>query len=231
MLKSSSLRLLLALLLAAMLIGCQSGTQSTENQDQAAGGETDASGGKSARKGGSGTAETVRVTVPAGTDLAVRLGAEINTGTTPAGAEFEGTLANALMAGETEVAAVGSTVTGKVTSVVSSGRLNRPAELSLVLTSLTVKGGEKVPITTNAWSSKGESHKKRNLEMIGGGGAAGALIGALAGGKKGAAIGGVAGAGGGTGVAAYTGKKEIALPPETKLDFKLASAVTVSMRK
>jgi hypothetical protein len=224
--------MLLTLLLAAMLVGCQSGTQSTENQDQAAGGETASSGGKSAKKGGgSGAAESVRVTVPAGTDLAVRLGAEINTGSTAAGTEFEGTLANALMAGGTEVAAVGSTVTGKVTSVVSSGRLNRPAELSLVLTSLTVKGGEKVPITTNAWSSKGESHKKRNLEMIGGGAAAGVLIGALAGGKKGAAIGGAAGAGGGTGVAAYTGKKEIALPTETKLDFKLASAVTVSMRK
>ncbi len=236
MLKSSSLRMLLTLLLAAMLAGCQSGTQSTENQDQATGGETASSGGKSAKKGGGGArgsaaAEMVHVTVPAGTDLAVRLGAEINTGTTAAGTEFEGTLANALMAGGTEVAAVGSTVTGKVTSVVSSGRLNRPAELSLVLTSLTVKGGEKVPITTRAWSSKGESHKKRNLEMIGGGGAAGALIGALAGGKKGAAIGGAAGAGGGTGVAAYTGKKEIVLPPETKLDFKLASAVTVSMRK
>lgn len=234
--KSSSVRMLLTLLLAAVLVGCQSGTQSTENQEEATGGEGAASAGKSAKKGGGGerrsaVAETVRVTVPPGTALAVRLGAEINTGSTAAGTEFEGTLANALMPGGTEVAAVGSTVTGKVTSVVSSGRLNKPAELSLVLTSLMVKGGEKVAITTDAWSSKGESHKKRNLEMIGGGGAAGALIGALAGGKKGAVIGGAAGAGGGTGVAAYTGKKEIVLPPETKLDFKLASAVTVSMRK
>ncbi|MBZ5542162.1 MAG: hypothetical protein LAO07_00600 [Acidobacteriia bacterium] len=234
--KSSSLRMLLTLLLTAMLVGCQSGTQSTENQEQGAAGSegaaSGASGGKSARKGGeSRAAEPVSVTVPAGTELAVRLGAEINSGSTAAGTEFEGTLANALMAGGTEVAAVGSTVTGKVTSVVSSGRLNRPAELSLVLTSLAVKGGENVAITTDAWSAKGESHKKRNVEMIGGGAAAGALIGALAGGKKGAAIGGAAGAGGGTGVAAYTGKKEIVLPPETKLTFKLSAPATVSIRK
>jgi hypothetical protein len=228
MMKSSSLRLLLPLLLAALLVGCQSGTPPAETQEGA--GES-ASGGGAGKTGGRAAAEQVSVTIPAGTELAVRLDSAIDTGTTPAGAEFTATLASPLVVAGTQVAAVGSTVTGKVTSVVSSGRLNRPAELSLVLTSLAVKGGSKVEIATNTWSMKGESHKKRNLEMIGGGAAAGALIGALAGGKKGAAIGGAVGAGGGTGAAAYTGKKEIVLPPETKLDFKLASAVTVSMRR
>jgi hypothetical protein len=57
------------------------------------------------------------------------------------------------------------------------------------------------------------------------------VIGALTGGKKGAAIGGAVGAGGGTGVAAATGKKEIRLAPETKLTFKLASPVTVTLNR
>ena len=133
--------------------------------------------------------------------------------------------------GGIEVAPVGSRVTGRVTHVVSSGRLNKPAELSMMLTSLTPQGGKETEISTNNWSAKGESHKKRNLEMIGGGGGVGAIIGAIAGGKKGAAIGGAVGAGAGTGAAAYTGKKEIALAPETKLNFELAAPASFTVRK
>jgi hypothetical protein len=152
----------------------------------------------------------------------------ISSATAEAGSTFEGTLAAPVSANGVEVAALGSAVTGKITDAVSSGRLSKPAALSLTLTSLTPKGGTEVAISTSTWSAAGESHKKRNAEFIGGGAAAGALIGAIAGGKKGALIGGAAGAGGGTGAAAYTGKKEISLPAETKLDFKLTDAVNIT---
>jgi hypothetical protein len=220
---------LLACLLTVLLVGCQSGTEQTGTTEPGAGTET-AAGGKAGAVP-KPAVETVKVTVPAGTEIAIRLGQALDSGTATEGAAFEGTLASALVSGGTEVAPLGSSVAGKVTNAVSSGRLNRPAELSLVLTALTVKGGEKVDISTNAWSMKGESHKKRNVEMIGGGAAAGALIGALAGGKKGAAIGGAVGAGGGTGVAAATGKKEIVLATETKLTFKLSAPFTITVRK
>ena len=77
---------------------------------------------------------------------------------------------------------------------------------------------------------KAQSHKKRDIEMMGGGAVGGALIGALAGGKKGAAIGTLVGGGGGTAVAAGTGKKEIRLQSETKLSFKLSEAITLPLR-
>ena len=212
-------------LLAAFLLACQPGTQQTETQGPEGTG-TAAGKGKRAEA----RAEE-KVTVPAGTELAVRLVEGIDTGKVSEGASFEATLAAALMVGGVEVAPIGAKVEGKVTNAVSSGRLNRPAELSLVLTSLATRDGKVVEISTDTWSAKGESHKKRNLEMIGGGAAAGAVIGALTGGKKGAAIGGAVGAGGGTGVAAATGKKEIQLAPETKLTFKLTSPVTVTLRR
>ena len=226
---------LTALCLALLFAGCKSSNQQTEQGGGEAAAEKGAGGGeKAGGKGARAGAQRVtegRVTAPAGTALSVRLSDPLDTGKTSEGASFEGTLAGPLVVHGLEVAPVGSGVTGKVTHVVSSGRLNRPAELALTLTSLTPKGGESVEIATNTWSAKGESHKKRNLEMIGGGGAAGALIGALAGGKKGAAIGGAVGAGGGTGVAAYTGKKEIVLPVETKLNFTFAQPVTFIVKK
>lgn len=217
--------------LAAFLAACQSSNQ--PQQAESPGGAQPESGGKLERRPSSSSAkaEPAAVTVPAGTTLEVRLGDAIDTGTVEPGASFEGTLAAPISVSGMEVAAVGSSVTGRVTDAVSSGRLKRPAELALTLTSLTPKGGREAAISTSTWSAKGESHKKRNAEFIGGGAAAGALIGALAGGKKGAAIGAGVGAGGGTGAAAYTGKKEIHLPAETKLDFKLSEAVTLTAAK
>ncbi|MBI4164446.1 MAG: hypothetical protein HY508_01790 [Acidobacteria bacterium] len=216
----------IAVLLAVLLVGCQPGTQTTESTE---GEGASSSSSSSSRKAAAG--EPMTVTVPAETPIKIRLGSAINTGTAQNGAAFEGTLAEAISVGGTVVAPVGNTVQGKITKVVSSGRLKTPAELSLVLTSLTVKGGNTVDISTSTWSMKGKSHAKRNVEFIGGGAGAGALIGALAGGKKGAAIGAAAGAGAGTAGAAATGKDEINLAPETALSFKLASAVEVSVSK
>ena len=168
---------------------------------------------------------------PADTPISIRLGSTIDTGTAEDGGAFEGTLAEALSVGGTVVAPTGSAVEGKITKAISSGRLKTPAELALVLTSLTVKGGKEVAISTNRWSMKGGSHAKRNVGMIGGGAGAGALIGGLTGGKKGAAIGAAVGAGAGTAGAAATGKDEITLPPETALNFKLASPLEVTVAK
>ncbi len=241
MVKKLWLRWMAIVVVAFIFASCQKSSQETENQG------TETQGTEAPGTGGAKTGKTARatkaakeaaaeptvetLTIPAGTPLSIRLTDAINTGKTPEGASFEGALAEAVAVGGTVVAPVGSRVSGKVTHVVSSGRLNRPAELSLMLTSLTPEGGNPIDISTNSWVAKGESHKKRNLEMIGGGGGVGAIIGAIAGGKKGAAIGGAVGAGAGTGAAAYTGKKEIALAPETKLSFELAAPASVTVRK
>ncbi len=217
------LKALVICVLATLLMSCQSGTENPPPEATKPG----ATGGTPEHP----VARAEKVTVPAGTALEVRLVDGIDTGKTAEGANFEGTLAAPLVAKGVEVASVGSSVTGQVTHVVSSGRLNRPAELALVLTSLTPQGRPKTEISTDTWGMKGESHKKRDIEMIGGGAGAGALIGALTGGKKGAAIGGAVGAGAGTGVAAATGKKEIQLPPETKLTFKLSAPVSLTVKK
>ncbi len=78
-----------------------------------------------------------------------------------------------------------------------------------------------------AWAA---ATRNRNLAWIGGGAAGGAAIGAIAGSGKGALIGGPVGTGVGTAAAYLTGKKDIRLPAETPLTFKLAHPVTTEVK-
>lgn len=160
--------------------------------------------------------------IPAGTPVTVRLGSEISSGTAEVGQTFEGSLARNLVVGGKTIAPKGSTVRGKVTLAKSSGRLHAPGQLSIRLTSIQAKG-RSIAVSSSPYHITGKSHTKSNATKIGGGAAAGAIIGALAGGGKGAAIGTVAGAGAGTGVAAATGKQEAVIPAEHAVTFTVAS--------
>ena len=165
-------------------------------------------------------------TIPAGTPVSVRIGSTISSGSAQAGQSFDGTVARDVVVNGTTVAKAGTPVRGTVTSAKSSGRLHAPGYVSLRLTEV---GGQAVH--TTAVGRKGKGHAKSNAVKIGGGAAAGALIGGLVGGGKGAAIGAGAGAAGGTGVAAATGKKEAVIPAESVLSFTVTSATTSTARK
>ena len=226
----------------AVMVGCQSAANQPDNTDTsssaaAASGQpgqpaplTHRSDRSRSRESAQSAPAPQTITAPAGTSVHVRLSTELNTGTTAAGSPFEGTLSAPLVANGVTVAPVGSLVDGRVTNVVSSGRLKRPAEISLMLTSITPEGGQATSLSTSTWSESGKSHKRRNIEMVGGGAGVGALIGAIAGGGKGAAIGSAVGAAGGTGAAYATGKKEIDLPAETGLTFRLTAPASFTVR-
>jgi hypothetical protein len=91
--------------------------------------------------------------------------------------------------------------------------------------------GETYDIRTQAVTRVSGSHRDRNAALIGGGSGAGALVGALAGGGKGALIGAGAGAAAGTVGAAATGKKDVFLPVETRLQFRLKEPVFVRVSR
>lgn len=164
----------------------------------------------------------------AGTSVHIRLDDALSSESATPGTEFHGTLSVPLVSRGIVVVPAGSKATGQVVAAERGGRLSHPAELSLVLTSLTMKAGKTFAVSTRRWSVVAQSRKKRNLETIGGGAGLGALIGAVAGKGKGAAIGAAVGAGAGTAGAAFTGKKQVVLEVEKPLRFVLSRPVTVT---
>jgi uncharacterized membrane protein len=157
-----------------------------------------------------------------GTPIQVQLLSPLDTGTAKAGQEFSATLAQPVSAAKT-VWPKGTQVKGKVLEVVSSGRLSRPASITLQITQI---GNS--PVMTEPEQIDGRSHAGRNAGLIVGGAAAGAILGGIAGGGKGAAIGTAAGAGAGTLTAALTGKREIVLRAETPLNFAVPGGATTA---
>ena len=142
------------------------------------------------------------------------------------GDTFRATLESPIMVGEQVVAPQGTDVIGRLAALKTGGRMTGRSELALELIRLEMNG-KAYPIDTNQWTAQGRSEGKRTAATIGGGAALGAIIGAIAGGGKGAAIGTVAGAGAGTGVSAATKGKQLKVEPETVLQFRLQSPVTV----
>ena len=157
--------------------------------------------------------------VPSGTKVTVRTDSALNSGSAHTGQTFNAMLARNIVVNGKTVVKSGAPVKGKVTYVKPSGRLHAPGELTVRLTSI-----DGMPVTTTAFHAKGKSHTKSNVTKIGGGAAAGTVIGALAGGGKGALIGAGAGTAAGTGVAAATGKEEAIIHSESVLTFTTSSA-------
>ncbi len=159
----------------------------------------------------------------------VRLVDTLSTEKNQTGETFSATLDQPLVMNGRVVAPKNARVTGRVREAISSGRLKKPASITLRLESVQSSAG-RYPLDTQDLTIKQGSHTTRNVVIIGGSAGAGAVLGGVLGGGKGAAIGAATGAGAGTLAAFLTGKKEIALPPETQLTFNLTS-VSVNSRE
>ncbi|OYV97431.1 MAG: hypothetical protein B7Z68_03455 [Acidobacteria bacterium 21-70-11] len=167
------------------------------------------------------------VSVPAGTAIAVRLDAGVSSATATQGELLHGELTAPLTAGGRTVAGIGTPVEARVESVVASGRLARPATLSLVLTAIRMGAGS-VPVVTDPLVRSGSTHTKRNERYIGGGALLGALAGQLIGGHTHSTINGAAvGAAVGTGAAAVTGRLDVVIGAGEVLRFTLAQPATL----
>jgi len=189
-------------------------------------GSTANSPAASAEQAPAPTAPAPPIVIPAGTTVSVTIDQSVSSKDSQPEQRVAASLAEPIIIDGRGVIRRGAKVTAKVINAKSAGRFKGNAELGLTLTSVNV-AGQSYAIHTSTFSEASKGRGKRTAEGAAIGAGAGALIGALAGGGKGAAIG--AGAGGGAGVAgtALTGDRDVTIPAETKLDFKLTQALEI----
>jgi hypothetical protein len=166
-------------------------------------------------------------TIPTGAFIRVRIDQTIDTKRNRSGDPFTATLYGPVRIDGKDAIPSGTRFTGHVTDASHSGRFKGRAAIGLTLDSFRLDG-EEHRIDTGVDRRMSGGHKRRNFSFIGGGAASGAGIGALAGGGVGAAIGAGVGAGAGATTAFFTGKKNVKIPAETILAFRLRKPVAIT---
>ncbi len=174
------------------------------------------------------TPETV--IIPSGTSISVRMNSTLNSEKNVTGDTFTATLDTPLVVNDIVLAERGAKVDGKISEVDRSGRVKGLAKMMLELTRIQLSDGQQLELRTDPWERDAESSKKADAVKVGVGAAIGAAIGAIVGGGKGAAIGGASGAGAGTGVVLATRGKPVQIDVETKIPFRVSTALTVTER-
>ena len=167
------------------------------------------------------SAAVANMRVPAGTTLAVRINQHISVKTTHVGDSFSGEVAEPVEVDGRVVIPTGTPVGGRIDAAHKRGHFKGASILELRLTSMELHGNRySIDTHDNVRTKKGKG--RRTGGFIGGMTGAGMLIGGLAGGGVGLAIGGAAGAGAGTLLAGTTGNRDIEIPAESIVRFRLS---------
>ena len=241
--------LLISLATALALGGCHSKSSPEANNQtpssQTAGspsqtpqtGPQQSGGGAPAQSGGMASAPAPApappppppavVRLPTGTRIRVRLDQDLSSNGNQPGDTFTATVANDVMVNGTTVIPQGSRADGTVVDAKALGHFKGGALLAVRLDRVHTRWGS-YPVETGTIDKVEKGKGKRSAAFIGGGAGLGALIGGLAGGGKGALIGALAGGGAGTAGSAFTGNKQIVIPAEALLTFRLQQSVQIT---
>jgi uncharacterized protein YcfJ len=160
--------------------------------------------------------------IPRGTQLSIRIDETINSNNSSPGQLFSATVNQDVYDTTGALAIPQSSLAKVVVRNINEGS-SGGAEVVLDLSSVTVNGRQYRVTTSDVdeTSHRGIGANRRTAEYGGGGAGLGALVGAIFGGGRGAAIGTASGAAGGLLTQLLTRGKEVRVPAETVLMFRL----------
>jgi hypothetical protein len=173
-----------------------------------------------------GQPPAVSISIPAGTELAIRIDQRLSARGSYAGERFNGNVVEPVMNNGTVIIPHGTPVSGRVVEAHHGGHFRGRSVLELRLTGMTLNGYE-YPLDTHDTVRTQRGKGRRSAGIIGGMTGAGMLIGGIASGGVGLAIGAAAGAGSGTAIAGGTGNHNLDIPAESIVHFRLADPLVV----
>ncbi|MEO6119525.1 MAG: hypothetical protein ABIP12_02455 [Terriglobales bacterium] len=168
--------------------------------------------------------------IPSGTELAIRTNEGIqSTAGETAGRTYSAEITREVQSADGRILIPrGSPATLMVVSSNEGGTTGTDS-VELALRSVTVNG-QTYNVSTGSVEQRGREGlggNQRTATMVGGGAALGTLIGAVTGGAKGAVIGAAVGAAAGAGAQVLTRGKEVNVPAESVLTFRLNNSINL----
>jgi outer membrane lipoprotein SlyB len=161
--------------------------------------------------------------IPDDTDIMIRTDENIDSESSSTGQLYSATVSQEVYDGANSVAIPRGTPAKLLIRNITTGGAVHSPELVLDLFSIDVNGKEYRVVSSDVDVSnrKGVGGNRRTAQFVGGGTGLGALLGAVLGGGKGAAIGAATGAGGGLIAQVFTRGKQVKIPAESLLTFRL----------
>ena len=170
-------------------------------------------------------AEPQSITLPSGTEIAIRTIDRIDSKKADLKREYAANLDDPIIVNGLTVAPANTKAFLRVTDVQRAGFARR-ASLSLSLIAVNING-QRVNVETDKVESKSGSQAKRTLTGTAVGAGTGAAIGGALGGGAGAGIGAGIGAAGGA-VAGKLMGKAVEIAPETRFTYRLMQPVVIN---